>query len=469
MTITDRLKYWQTLAKAHRKWLLVGVGLILAAVLTTVVVIKTQNYLSALHEANATLDQNLTIQDSVVTKLGQLTAKEKQAREAGLDTTDVVATIKLARHLLFIDQKYDQASTLISQAITMLDTRLAEKAEQDRLSQAKGILSGTVRTGTAVLEGVKISVKAGDQVMAEANSGSTGTYMLTVAEGSYTVVAAKSGYATYSKTRVSIVGQQTTTLDLSLTKATPAPAAVTTSGDTTANSSYSLTTVNTSRGSFTVNVMTFNLASGQIRVVTDTANDNDCTDNCPVKSLKGYLDSDGGFAAINGTYFCPADYASCAGKVNSFDWKIYNSRLQKMINATNGSREQDPFMTFSASGAPHYFSSWKAGSTSSMYAGINSWPALVSGGTVTLNESVLDDKQKTVKGNRGALGLRGSTMYAVIARSATVPDLAAVMQSLGVDSAMNIDGGGSSAMIYKGAYKVGPGRNLPNAVIFVGG
>ena len=39
------------------------------------------------------------------------------------------------------------------------------------------------------------------------------------------------------------------------------------------------------------------------------------------------------------------------------------------------------------------------------------------------------------------------------------------VQALGVREALNLDGGGTSAMWFGGAYKVGPGRLLPNAVI----
>jgi exopolysaccharide biosynthesis protein len=46
-------------------------------------------------------------------------------------------------------------------------------------------------------------------------------------------------------------------------------------------------------------------------------------------------------------------------------------------------------------------------------------------------------------------------------------DLAAIMQAIGMENAFNLDGGGSSAMIYDGQYKVGPGRNIPNALIFI--
>ncbi|MBI2589494.1 phosphodiester glycosidase family protein [Candidatus Berkelbacteria bacterium] len=100
-------------------------------------------------------------------------------------------------------------------------------------------------------------------------------------------------------------------------------------------------------------------------------------------------------------------------------------------------------------------------------AGMNSAPRLVEGGQNVLNEGSLDEKQRTTRSTRGALGLRGQTLYAVIAQGATISDLAEILVSLGVDSAMNIDGGGSSAMVYRGAYKVGPGRQIPNALVII--
>ena len=57
-------------------------------------------------------------------------------------------------------------------------------------------------------------------------------------------------------------------------------------------------------------------------------------------------------------------------------------------------------------------------------------------------------------------------IFLVIAYNATVPELADIMQTLKVDDALNLDGGGSAAMIYNGEYMVGPGRNIPNAIIF---
>jgi len=45
--------------------------------------------------------------------------------------------------------------------------------------------------------------------------------------------------------------------------------------------------------------------------------------------------------------------------------------------------------------------------------------------------------------------------------------MAAIMEALGARHALNLDGGGSAAMHIGGAYKVGPGRQLPNAVVLV--
>jgi exopolysaccharide biosynthesis protein len=40
------------------------------------------------------------------------------------------------------------------------------------------------------------------------------------------------------------------------------------------------------------------------------------------------------------------------------------------------------------------------------------------------------------------------------------------MKALDMDNAMNLDGGGSTALWYNG-YKVGPGRNLTNAILLL--
>ena len=387
----------------------------------------------------------------------------------GVDVVIVLTNLETIKQKIFTEKDFTKADELIVSSNALLDTKKQEfdkaaeaKKAEEEAAKNKGTVSGKIVEGATPLSSVLISLISGKTTVSSAKTDKNGIYLVSASAGKYTLSASRSGYNTFKKYNVEITAQKTTTVDISMSKAAPK-----TSGeDSTANSSYSRITVNSSRGSYLVDLMKLNL--GAIKVVTDTAADGDCDDNCPVMSLSQYVSRNGGFAGINGTYFCPSDYSSCAGQVNSFFWKVYNTRLGKMINASNGLGEYDPFFAFDSSGNPHYFSSWASRGGFPVYAGINCKPTLVSGGQYIVNEGSLDDKQRTSKITRGALGLKGKTVYAAIIKGATVMDSASVMQSLGVDYALNIDGGGSSAMIYKGGYKVGPGRGLPNAVIFVG-
>jgi len=92
---------------------------------------------------------------------------------------------------------------------------------------------------------------------------------------------------------------------------------------------------------------------------------------------------------------------------------------------------------------------------------------LVYDGEVVVKDDDLSSYQKDVKGSRGAIGVGGENIYLVIINNATVKDAAYVMRALGVKHALNLDGGGSSAMYTGGKYVAGPGRSLPNAIILV--
>ena len=223
---------------------------------------------------------------------------------------------------------------------------------------------------------------------------------------------------------------------------------------------YSKTTINTKNGSFTISLIKVNLASS--RVIMDSANDNDCANACPTMPLADYVSRHGATAGINGTYFCPPDYASCAGKVASFDFPIFNTRLGRWINQGNLYWTNRAMMTFPGGGAAFYPAS-NAAPTGGFSAAIVSSPGLVHNGNDIVGQYQLTSAQ-TTKGARGGLGVKGSTLFMVVASGASVPDLAAIFQALGVDHAMNIDGGGSSAL-WAGGYRVGPGRSLPNALV----
>ncbi len=231
---------------------------------------------------------------------------------------------------------------------------------------------------------------------------------------------------------------------------------------TISSSGYCRTSVKASSGTFTVDVVTAIL--GSISVITDTANSSDCTDQCPTKSLSSYVQSNGGSAGINGTYFCPPDYSSCSGKVSSYDFPVYNTNLSKWINQDKLSWTNRAMFAFTSSSAVFYPQTNSYTSLSGIRAAIANFPGLVHNGANIVGNYSLTSAQGT-KGNRGGVATKGGTIYLVIAKSATVSDLANVMIALGVDDALNIDGGGSSALIYNGSYKVGPGRSLPNALI----
>jgi exopolysaccharide biosynthesis protein len=54
----------------------------------------------------------------------------------------------------------------------------------------------------------------------------------------------------------------------------------------------------------------------------------------------------------------------------------------------------------------------------------------------------------------------------VVAYSATVPELVEMLLSLGLENALNLDAGGSTGVYYVGRYRLGPGRDVPNAILF---
>lgn len=224
---------------------------------------------------------------------------------------------------------------------------------------------------------------------------------------------------------------------------------------------YSKKTIGTLRGNFAVDVLTVDLS--RVQVVTDTANSNDCDNNCPTKPLAQFVADRAGVAGINGTYFCPPDYASCAGKVASYDFPVYNTILGKFINAKTLFWSGRAMVAIDTAGKAHFFRNANSFGGINIRAAIVNYPPLIDNGQIVVDESVLSP----TKGNRGALGFDGNTLFAVIGHGASVGDMAYVMQALGAKFAINIDGGGSSAMFFAGSYKVGPGRNLPNAVVFV--
>lgn len=91
-------------------------------------------------------------------------------------------------------------------------------------------------------------------------------------------------------------------------------------------------------------------------------------------------------------------------------------------------------------------------------------PLLVSGGNVVFGGD--GDPKKGSKGPRSFVANKGNTVYIGVTYNATVAENANVLKALGMDNALNLDSGGSTALWY-GGYKAGPGRGIPNAILFI--
>lgn len=214
--------------------------------------------------------------------------------------------------------------------------------------------------------------------------------------------------------------------------------------------------VQTSRGTFTADILRIDLSRAWVR--TFVAADGDCSRDCAVKPLASYVAENGGVAGINGSYFCPPDYGHCAEKKNSFDLLVFDYRTKRYANSGNNQYSTNPLINFYPGRANFYSQALGFGRDTGASGVISNFPALVNNGAVVSADAG--------KGTRGGIGFNGTVVWAVIARNASFADLGAVFVALGANNAMNLDGGGSSALYFSGGYRVGPGRLLPNAVVF---
>jgi hypothetical protein len=226
---------------------------------------------------------------------------------------------------------------------------------------------------------------------------------------------------------------------------------------------YSRLSVPTSAGTFTTYLIKERLTA--VRVRTVTANTTDCFSDCPAKPLAQYAAENGAYAGIHGTYFCPPDYPPCAGKVNTYDYAVYNSNLGTWINARHLANPTNALAVWNGS-TPTFYRRVFSYPRGPVTAGISNFPLILQGGQTIDASSELNPNQLT-RGARGAVAVDATYVYLAIVASASVPETGLVLQALGARDAMNLDGGGSIAMWIGGGYVVGPGRQLPNAILLL--
>ena len=227
-------------------------------------------------------------------------------------------------------------------------------------------------------------------------------------------------------------------------------------------SGYSRQTVNVSGlGSYLVSLIAGDL--GSTRVIVDTASDSDCGNDCPVLPLSSYISRNGAYAGVNGTYFCPVEYPSCAGKTNSFDLLVMNHK-KTYFNSDNNVYSSNPAVIFGNDYIRFVSSVSQWGRDTSPNGVISNFPLLVFNSQVVFGGD--DDPKKGSKGGRSFVSNKGNTVYIGVVHNATVAESARVLQTLSTENAMNLDNGGSTAL-WSGGYKIGPGRNLPNVILFI--
>lgn len=252
-------------------------------------------------------------------------------------------------------------------------------------------------------------------------------------------------------------------------KLTPPPAAAPanlasapTNNSAPAAGASSTQKVSTERGEYTVSVIAADLAS--TKVIVDTASDKDCANDCPVMSLGDYASRSGAFAGINGNFFCPATYPTCAGKTNSFDTLVMNKN-KYYFNSDNNVYSTVPAVIFSSGSIRFVSQTQQWGRDTGVDGVIANYPLYVSGGNNNFGGS--SDPKIESKGTRTFVSNKGNTVYIGVIYGASASDAAAVLKTMGMENALGLDQGGSTALWFNGKYLAGPGRGIPNAVLFV--
>ncbi len=241
---------------------------------------------------------------------------------------------------------------------------------------------------------------------------------------------------------------------------TPTPAPVV--NNAPPGSGYSYQYVSTDGQTYGVAIVAADLNS--TKVIVDTASESDCSNDCPTLPLADYVSRNGAYAGINGSFFCPKEYPSCSGKTGSFDTLLMNKN-KRYFNSDNNVYSTIPAAIFTPGGARFVSQSLEWGRDTGVDAVIANYPLLVRGNNINFTEAANEPKFGA-KGARTFISTKGNMVYIGVIYNATMGESAKVLHALSMGEALNLDEGGSTAL-YSGGYKAGPGRNIPNAVLFV--
>lgn len=244
-------------------------------------------------------------------------------------------------------------------------------------------------------------------------------------------------------------------------------------------SKYEHKTISTQDGSFTIDAVEINLSNPKLKIITDAIEPHPDPlllkerGNYGAQSLGKFVLESSGFAGINGTYFCSS---SGCGAQNYYFYPVFDSNSGNLVNESELKYwTTGPIMAWDENNKFYYFKdsrefvsveNFENKYGVKLQAAIGNKPRLIEKGMNLLIEWDIDKKQRDVKSLRNAIGYKNNSIYLVVAHNATVPDLANIMKAMAVEYALNLDGGLSSALWYNDEYMVGPGRDVPNALVF---
>jgi len=243
-------------------------------------------------------------------------------------------------------------------------------------------------------------------------------------------------------------------------KPTQKPSSVPIVNNIAPNSGYSRQSVKIDTGIYIVNLVVADI--GSTKVIVDTASNSDCSSNCPALSLGEYVTRNGGWAGVNGSYFCPSSYPTCAGKENTFDLLVMN-KDKYYFNSGNNVYSTNPVVIFGSGYIRFVTQASQWGRDTGVNGVLMNYPLLVSNNNIAFGGD--DDPKKGSRGSRSFVANKDNKVYIGVTQNVTVAENALVLKALGMENALNLDSGGSTAL-WHGGYKVGPGRPIPNAIIF---
>ncbi len=238
--------------------------------------------------------------------------------------------------------------------------------------------------------------------------------------------------------------------------------------------SFSIKEISTEKGNVWVRMISLDRSKG-IRISVLSGDIFDCEKDCKAKSIYKYFhEIPNAIVAINGSYFCPDDDIKCVDQKRATFWPLYGTNTKTFFNSDKINFTDGSMLAVTEDGDFHYFhrvseiqnEKWFEFATGKkLYGAITSGPSLVEYGKVVVDKEFMNKMQSSQNKARMSIGYNNDRLFIVYTSSSTVPAMAYVMKELGAEFALNLDGGRSGAMMLGGVYYVGPGQDVPNALV----